>query len=537
MKVVKPIVFKNYGFSRATPATYYDNTGTLVTAGIDVLRLGYNPDTLEFLGPIIEGEATNLISRSIDFTDALWNKSGFFAISTDGAETNPDGTIGAQYTSGSDDFGFMMYELPEVVTEAVYSFSIYVKVQTPALPENTTALALQLYTASGDPVINSSVFNLFNETALEPEAQIQKLPNGWFRISLYAPVAPADIGTGFYARLLLLNESRFYVFGAQTEIIDLAASENPTSFIYTTSSTETRAPDLQSSPPSLVISNVDENDHPDWDDEVTYVAGQQVIVRGDNHRVYEALGGSTDSFPPDNPEDWLDQGATNRWRMWDMAVGSEKQTVGNSSDGSVEVLVDLSQPVNSVVLLNMDGVDVEVTMRDSGGNEVYTHYKILMLPSPADWWSYFFAPRRRAKMLVLTDLPPVRPSTIEMTLKGGSDDARIGKMIVGQGFDIGCARYGTSVGILDFSRKERDPFGNNFVLERRYIDRAEFDIQVPTPRVDEVKELLAELRATPVVYVGKETFQSTVIFGFFRDFSIILSGPKQSDCSMEVEGI
>jgi len=537
MKIIKPIVFKNYGFSRATPATYYDSTGTLVTAGIDVLRLGYNPETLEFLGPIIEGEATNLISRSIDFTDALWSKSGFFSISTNGAETNPDGTTGAQYTSGSDDFGFMMYTLPEVLEEAVYSFSIYVKVQTPAVPENTTALALQLYTAAGDPFVNSSVFNLFSETALEPQAEIQKLPNGWYRLSLYAQVAPEDIGTNFYARLLLLNEARFYVFGAQVEIINLSANPNPTSFIYTTSTTETRAADLQSSPPSLVLSNVDENDHPDWDDEETYSLGEQVIVRGDYHRVYEALGESTNSFPPDNPEDWLDQGATNRWRMFDMEVGSEKQTVSNSTDNSVEVLVDLNQQVNSVVLLNMDGTTVQVTMRDADGEAVYNHLQSLMLPTDADWWSFFFGERRRTRTLVLTDLPPYRPSTIEMILEGGDEDAAIGKMIVGQGVDIGCARYGTSVGILDFSRKERDPFGNNFVLERRYIDRAEFDIQLLTNQVDAVKELLAEVRATPVVYVGNENYKSTVIFGFYRDFSIILAGPKRSDATMEVEGI
>ncbi len=59
MKLIKPLVFNPYEFSRASPAYRYDSAGFLDLAEIDQLRLGYNPTTLEFLGPIIEGQASN----------------------------------------------------------------------------------------------------------------------------------------------------------------------------------------------------------------------------------------------------------------------------------------------------------------------------------------------------------------------------------------------------------------------------------------------------------------------------------------------
>lgn len=533
MKIVKPIVINNYGFSRATIATYYDASGIIQTAGIDVLRLGYDPTTLEFLGPIIEGAATNLLTKSIAFGHANWVKSGSMSIGSGYPPDNPDGSSGgALYTDSVSDAAYLEQTLPEILSDNVLSFSLYVNVQTSAIPANTTAIRLSIISES---TTTTAVFNLYDGTALASYAQIKALPNNWFRISLYGNVQD---GTGTKVRIEIINEARFFLWGAQAEFIVPASNVNPTSFILTDSTTETRAADIESNPPSLVTSNVDENDYPDWDDETAYADGDFVIVRGDYHRVYQSTGDSTNVFPPENPSMWVDNGATNRWRMFDMNVGSEKQTVSDDSDNIVNTLLSVDELVTAIVLLNVDAVSAQIIMRDSEGVEVYNRkVSFLLPPSEATWWAYLFELRSRATTLVLTDLPPVYPATIELILDGGGDPAKIGKEIIGSVFEMGCARYGTGVGILDFSRKERDPFGNNFVLERRYVDRVEFDVQLQTSRVHAIKNWLADVRATPVVYIGEESYLSTAVFGFYRDFSIILSGPKRSDCSLEVEGI
>lgn len=518
MKISRPIIFKNYMFTRASVAKYYNAAGILVEAGIDELRLGYNPTTLDFIGPIIEGEATNEVLYSNDFTNAGWVKVGSPTI-TNNATTSPDGTVNAASISGT-------FELKQSITSIHKSFSVYVK---PNAVGGSGYCTIRMTIGAA-----TCVFNLTTGTAFETFGHIEALPNGWFRISMNAISSSPG-----YVELESISTATYYLYEAQGES---ALSENgylPTSQISTTSTEETRAADVNlDTPPRVISSNVPPLDHDQWDDGDSYVAGNQVTVQGMYNRNYESVGSNTNKFPPDNPDEWIDQGATNRWRMFDMNVGADKQTVSEGSDNTVEVLLDVAQRVNTIVLLNVYASNVTINMRNSDGEIVYTHYEVfLQPPSGSGWWNYFFGARRRATTLALTDLPNVVPSTIEMILDGGSDLAKIGKLIVGDGLDIGCTRYNTGLGIIDFSRKERDEFGNYYILERRYVSRCDFDIQIQTSRVDEIFNLLASLRATPVVYIGDENYRSTVVYGFYRDFSIVLSGPKRSDCTLQVESI
>jgi hypothetical protein len=93
------------------------------------------------------------------------------------------------------------------------------------------------------------------------------------------------------------------------------------------------------------------------------------------------------------------------------------------------------------------------------------------------------------------------------------------------------------VNILDFSRKDRDTFGNAILIRRAYADRVTYDAKVLTARAAYVRRALASVRAVPTVYIGSDARAETVVFGFFRDFTITLSGPNVSDCSLEVEGL
>lgn len=518
MKVSKPITFRSYDFSRASIATYFDSEGFLVTADEDVLRIGYNPSTLGLIGAIAEGEATNEITYSNDFTNAAWTKTTA-SISTDSGDFLPDGGTGARTYLDITSTGGKLERANPLSTDVIGTFSVFLKGRT----------GLQGATLGG---CGASVqFDFTGDGSFTPgaSATIQKLPHGWFRCSVTGPKSATHLSVSGYTTAVC----SLYVWGAQME-----TGPDVTSYIATVATVETRAEDIVvNQPPRVVSTNVDENDAPLWEGG-TYAADYPVVVLGSHHRVYRSVIENTDKFPPDNPDIWIDQGATNTWRMFDMTVGAEKQTVSTDSNNTIDVLMDLDSMVTSVSLLNVYASSVRVIMRDSLGDIVYDKtVTFLSSPSGPDWWSFFFNARRRNTTLSLTDLPNVRPCTLQVIVDGDDDYAKLGKLIVGEAIEIGCVRYGSSVGIVDFSRKERDAFGNNFVLERRYVNKAEFDIQIDTSRVDEVQDLLASVRATPVVYIGDEEFRSTIIYGFYRDFSIVLSGPKKSDCTLSVEGI
>jgi hypothetical protein len=63
-----PLVNKTFSdiitFTRASTATYFDATGTLQSAAIDVPRLDYDPATLAARGLLIEEQRTNSIRNN-----------------------------------------------------------------------------------------------------------------------------------------------------------------------------------------------------------------------------------------------------------------------------------------------------------------------------------------------------------------------------------------------------------------------------------------------------------------------------------------
>lgn len=103
------------------------------------------------------------------------------------------------------------------------------------------------------------------------------------------------------------------------------------------------------------------------------------------------------------------------------------------------------------------------------------------------------------------------------------------------GFVIGECLTGTDVGIVDYSRKERDEFGNITLIERGYTDYITYRVSIETARSDEVRAQLASVRAQSAVYVGTDTLSITEVEGYLNNFTITLTDFRESALTLEVE--
>ncbi len=285
-------------------------------------------------------------------------------------------------------------------------------------------------------------------------------------------------------------------------------------------------------PAQLVSSNVPETDYAGWSSATAYAVGARVMY---NRRNYEALIAHTNANPEtdlSDPPKWLDLGANNRWRMFDDKVGSLTEQAG-----SIAVTLAPGSVVNSLALFNLLGRSLSVTLTDATEGVVYQRELSLVDAGVSDWYEWFFSPIGRQSDAVLTDIPAYGTAQLAVTVDNASDTAAVGHLVIGRQADIGVAVYGSGVGITDYTRKESDTFGNAVVVERAYSKRAEFDVVVETSRVSAVQRLLASIRAKPVVWIGSQGYEATVLFGYYRDFSISISGPSASDATITVEGL
>jgi hypothetical protein len=286
-------------------------------------------------------------------------------------------------------------------------------------------------------------------------------------------------------------------------------------------------------PAMVTASNVPETDAPLWT-AGTYTQGQLRIYE---HRVYEVIAASTTDRPDigaeAEPPTWLDLGATNRFKMFDDIINT--QTVN-----PLEIDVDITPNtvVNGAAFFGLFGNSITVTITDPVDGEVYQQTRSLQDNTLiVDWYPYFFEDIAFLSDMVFLDFPSYGSATINVVVDGGADEAKVGEAIIGKQRDLGVTNFGTNVSIIDYSIKDTDDFGNTVITTRPFSKRADYDVTVNTNAVSAVQKALADIRTTATVFIGDENRPETVVYGFYKQFNIVLSTPSISDCSIEIEGL
>jgi hypothetical protein len=286
----------------------------------------------------------------------------------------------------------------------------------------------------------------------------------------------------------------------------------------------------------LTSTDVPETDYAVYVAWTTYATGTTIVVIA-THKVYESLqDANTGNYPPDNTGGttpwWLEIGATNAWKMFDTQVGTQT----SQADG---IVVETAPGrINSLALLNISAASVAITLTDPTDGVVYSETVSTVSASGInDWYAYFFEPIVRDSELVKLDIPAYSAATLKVEFIEVGETVACGMMVVGNKKLLGMTQWQPEISILDYSRKETDAFGNPTLIVRKSARLLNADIVLPTSYVNEVRKTLTDYRATPAVWAGDPDFQSTIIYGFYRSFSLVLSGPSTSDCNIEIEGL
>lgn len=264
------------------------------------------------------------------------------------------------------------------------------------------------------------------------------------------------------------------------------------------------------------------------------------VIKGDvyrfDKRLYEVL--VDNNVRPDagviaDPPTWLDLGPVNRLRMFD----GKLDTLTTASDS---LIVDITPGVivSGVALFNVDAETVRVTYNDPVEGLVYDTGEIGLLDDSSvdDWHDFFFDTYQRRSDVAFLDIPPFLDGTLTIELKN-QGAISIGQVVLGSVYQLGEAQYGSSAGIIDFSRKEQDSFGNFVITPRRFSKRADYDVVIDATQGANAQRVLAQYRTTPVVWVGEEGREETIVYGYYRSFDVLLSNPAFSNVNISVEGL
>lgn len=255
-------------------------------------------------------------------------------------------------------------------------------------------------------------------------------------------------------------------------------------------------------------------------------------------RIWECIQGpSTGQQPDTSPLYWRNYAPSNRWRMFDSAVGTITSAVGGLT------VVMRPGAVGGIALLELVGKSVSIVMKDApGGTVIYTKTVLLDGTEITSFYDWFYTEYTQLGDLVLTDLPVHFVSNeLTVTLEAASPVAVVecGVCHFGEVVDIGIAQQGASVGIVDYSKKSVDAFGNYSIQQRAFSKRA--DLQLVTKKSDfnRIYRALAALRSTPCIYIATENpgYEPLIVYGFYKDFSIDIAYFTTHLCNLSIEGL
>ena len=267
----------------------------------------------------------------------------------------------------------------------------------------------------------------------------------------------------------------------------------------------------------------------------TYTTGTRRYVGTDLYEVVatpstatEPVAGAALAVPT-----WFRVGKIDRFKMFDQIIDS-----ATTRTSPIVTTVAASGVVNAVAAFGLAATSVTVEVTVAGTGVVYSKTRDMTDTSTIiDYWNWFFDPIVRATSAVFTDLPAYSASSITVTITNSAGSAACGELVLGKLTDIGITSFGLSYGIRDYSRKERDSFGQAIIQERRFARTVSYDIRVPKRSAPFVDELIASLRAQPIVYIGDENQAQTIVYGFFTDYGVLMNSPELMEMTLNVEGL
>lgn len=208
----------------------------------------------------------------------------------------------------------------------------------------------------------------------------------------------------------------------------------------------------------------------------------------------------------------------------------------------IQYTIEAGTRIDTIGLMSMRNVaNVNITV-EVGVTEVYNEDFDLATGTGIDpWYDWFFDPAQSVYDLAVNDLailnlPNDATAVYTITLTGDGIIS-VGEIVMGQARNIGASQYDMRLGITDYSKIQADDFGVRSIVQRAYVKKLSGEVFVEARDTSYVYNLLASLRATPILLIGSDTHSASVQYGMLKSWGQEIAFPSHSRLSLEFEGL
>lgn len=262
-----------------------------------------------------------------------------------------------------------------------------------------------------------------------------------------------------------------------------------------------------------------------------------IVIQSFNHSKYisatlnqdEPYRGALKDAPT-----WTLYGPSNRYGMFDIEIASP-----TISASPLVVEFESGTVLNGIAGFGIYGANtINITMTDPVAGVVYDRdVEMQDFSNITNLYNWHFEPLSFINEFVLIDLPPYVHAVTKVTITGAGD-IEVGALVPGKQIDLGIAEYGTSVQLLDFSRRERNTFGQFEIQKRNTAKLVNFDIKVPENQAGYLFRQFQLLSQVPAVFTGTEKLEDpTLVYGYYEGFTENFSTPIFTDITLTIQGV
>lgn len=282
----------------------------------------------------------------------------------------------------------------------------------------------------------------------------------------------------------------------------------------------------------LTASNVPENDAPPWLNSASYAVGDRVIQA---HGVWECVQAGAGHDPATDTQSawWVRLGATNRWRAFDGRLGGA--VTGGTT---ISYTIALPRTLNALAFFGLNATTLRIRVTIPGPSVIYDQTMTLSERDlVGNFWEYNFNDFRAQADVIARGVPMPSGATLAITITAGAA-ARVGEIMLGNDLEIGTTLTETGLGIVDYSKKDRDDWGGIFIVPRPVTSTVRFRFSISTDGAARVQQIMKRITSKLCVFYaveGEDPF-GTTIPGILRDYDLTLT-TTQSNGTLEAESL
>jgi hypothetical protein len=273
---------------------------------------------------------------------------------------------------------------------------------------------------------------------------------------------------------------------------------------------------------------------------VSYDAGTGALAVS----VYQATGDGTHNAWTVTSEDeigfWEEVESTNQYKMLDEYANTQTEDITE-----IDVKLAVAR-ADYIALFGLSGKTVELTLWNGDETvQLWTTtidlaYGAAVVAQIADWYEYFFG-EYAVKSECTAEIGVITyDGVLQIRIMNDAGFAvACGNVVAGRMLDIGRTQYGAQAGIIDFSYRDTDDDGRTIVTPGYWAKLNEVQLRLTNHQVDPVYRKLSSLRGVPTAWIGFDNgaYESFIVYGTFRDFSVTVAGPSYAWCRLEIEGL